>query len=154
MSVIWRFIGGAILMLAGAGSYSIVSMALDGDPPIAYEDVRALTPSVEQGGTIDVQFTVFRQRVCPVVVKRWLTDAAGERHSVPQYTVGLQQLAGRVTYRRSITIPTATALGAARYEVSLDYTCNPLQRLLGPINVTSPPVRFAITPAAGDLGHD
>lgn len=70
-----------------------------------------------------------------------------ERHSIPQFTTGLQLLAGRDTYRRSMTTPTAAAVGNARYEVMLDYTCNPLQKLIGPIQVTSPPVKCRITPA-------
>lgn len=144
---LWSLTAATITALAGIGSFNLAVWVVDRDAPIRYEDARALSPSVTQGGTIEVQFTVFRGRICPVVTRRWLYDAAQERHSIPQFTTGLQLLAGRETYRRSITIPTAAAVGAARYEVTLDYTCNPLQRLIGPIQVTSPPIRFNITPA-------
>lgn len=144
---LWSLTGALVTALAGIGSFNLALWVVDNEPPIVYEDARALTETVEQGGTIEVQFTVFRGRICPVVTKRWLYDAADARHSIPQFTTGLQLLAGRETYRRSITIPTAAAIGEARYEVMLDYTCNPLQKLIGPIKVTSPPVRFRITPA-------
>ncbi len=151
MKTFWKVIGAAVLALAFLGSYSLASMLLDREPPIRYEDARAVSPAVEQGGTVDVQFTVFRSRICPVVTRRWLYDAADEKHSIPQFTVGLQMLAGRETYRRSITVPSTAAVGPARYVVNLEYTCNLLQNLVGPIKVTSPPIRFMVTPAASLL---
>lgn len=48
---------------------------------------------------------------------------------------------------RSITVPTAATLGPARYEVALDYICNPLQSWIWPIHVASPPINFVITPS-------
>lgn len=56
-------------------------------------------------------------------------------------------MAGRETYKRSITVPTAATPGPARYEVTLDYICNPLQSSIGPIHVVSPPIKFTITPS-------
>lgn len=145
--IIWGTIGGLTMALAVVGSFNLAVMFVDREPPIEYEAAHVVTPTVEQGGTIEVEYKVFRRRICPVAVKRWLYDAADVRHAVPQYTVGLELLAGRETYRRSITIPPAAAIGPARYEVVLDYTCNPLQKLLGPTQVVSPPLRFLIVPA-------
>ena len=142
----WRLLGVIFFALAILGSFNLALWVSDREPPIEYEGVRALAQSVPQGGSIEVEFSVFRRRICPLVARRWLYDAAGDRHSVPQYTAGLRLLAGRETYRRAITIPTAATPGPARYEVTLDYICNPLQQLIGPIQVTSPPIRFTITP--------
>lgn len=134
-------------VLAMVGSVNLGIWVADTDAPIEYENVTALADSVEQGGTIEVEFSVFRKRICPLVAKRWLLDANKERHSIPQYTTGLKLLAGRETYCRSITIPPAVAPGPAEYSVKLDYICNPLHNLIGPIRVVSPGIRFTILPA-------
>lgn len=145
--MIWRTVGVLVFLLAILGSVNLGLWVADREPPIEYEAATALATSVPQGGTIDVEFSVFRKRICPLVAKRWLYDAVGERHSIPQYTTGLKLLAGRETYRRSITVPTAATPGPARYEVTLDYICNPLQNWIGPIQVVSPPIKFTITPS-------
>lgn len=144
---LWKLVGSAIFALAGLGSVNLGIWVADREPPIIYEDAKALAPTVEQGGTIEIEFSVFRTRICPLITKRWLYDAAKERHSIPQYTTGLKLLAGRETYRRSITVPLAAAPGPAEYRVTLEYVCNPLQNFLGPIVVTSPPIKFRVLPA-------
>lgn len=144
---LWRTVGACIFALAGVGSVNLGIWVADREPPIIYEDAKALAPTVEQGGTIEIEFSVFRTRICPLITKRWLTDSAKERHSIPQFTTGLRLLAGRETYRRSITVPVAAAPGPAEYRVTLEYVCNPLQNFMGPIVVTSPPVRFKVLPA-------
>jgi hypothetical protein len=127
----------------------LVTSALDRQPPIIYDHVAALSDSVPQGGTIEVEFSVFRLRVCDAVVKRWLIDARGEKHAIPSFTVGPRPLAGLDTYRRSITVPDAAALGQASYVVDLAYSCNLIHRLGWPILVSSPPIRFNIRPNEG-----
>lgn len=139
---------GAALSLAFFGSYTLVSMVLDREPPIIYEGARSLSVDVRRGDNLDVEFRVFRTRICSAVTKRWLVDAVGVRHAIPSYTVGVQLLAGRETYQRSITIPDAAAVGPAWYEVSLTYYCNVFHRIGWPIEVTSPPVPFVIAPKA------
>jgi hypothetical protein len=52
---------------------------------------------------------------------------------------------GRETYRPSITIPDNAAIGRAHYEVSIEYTCNLVQRFGWPVKLTSPPIYFEIT---------
>ncbi len=145
--MIWRTVGGVVFLLAILGSINLGLWVSDREPPIEYESAVALSPTVPQGGTLDIEFSVFRKRICPLVTKRWLYDAVGERHSIPQFTTGLRLLAGRETYRRSITVPTAATPGPARYEVTLDYICNPLQSWIGPIHVVSPPIKFMIIPS-------
>ncbi|WP_288430184.1 hypothetical protein [uncultured Agrobacterium sp.] len=144
---LWRATGVGVFALAGLGSVNLGMWVADRDPPIIYEEARALSEEVEQGATIEIEFSVFRTRICPLTTKRWLTDAANERHSIPQYTTGLKLLAGRETYRRSITVPPAAAPGPAEYRVTLEYVCNPLQNFLGPIVVKSPPIKLKVLPA-------
>lgn len=124
----------------------LVSASLDRQAPIVYESVSAGSASVPQGGILDVRFTVFRLRICDAIAKRFLTDAQGEVHAIPSYTVGPRPLAGLDEYRRTITIPAAAAVGPAFYQVELAYTCNVLHRLGWPILVKSPPIRFEVTP--------
>lgn len=145
-SILWRLVGVVVFAFAGLGSINLGIWVADREPPIIYEDAKALSPTVKQGGAIEVEFSVFRSRICPLVAKRWLVDSVKKRHSIPQFTTGLKLLAGRETYRRSITIPLAAAVGPATYTVTLDYTCNPLQRLFRPITVVSRPVSFQIEP--------
>lgn len=142
-----RILAGATLCLAFIGSFWIVSMLLDRDPPVKYDGARALASSVPQGGTLEVEFEVFRSRICASNTKRWLVDSMLEQHSIPQFTVGLRLLAGRETYRRTITIPQNAAVGPARYYVTLDYFCNVFHQMGFPIRVTSPSINFDITPA-------
>lgn len=144
---LWRFVGIAVFGLAALGTINLAIWVADREPPIIYEEAKALSPEVEQGGTIEIEFSVFRTRICPLITKRWLVDAEDERHSIPQFTAGLRLLAGRETYRRSITVPLAAAPGPAEYSVTLEYVCNPLQKFFGPIVVNSPPIRFKVTPA-------
>jgi hypothetical protein len=92
-------VGAVVLLLATPGSVNLGLWIVDREPPIEYEATRALSASVPQGGTIDIEFSGFRKRICPLTTKRWLYDAAGERH-IPQFTTGLKLLAGRETYRR------------------------------------------------------
>lgn len=139
------------LCLAFVGSFNLVSMGLDRESPIFYEGAKAVTSDAQRGGSIDVEFKVFRKRICDQTVRRYLTDSQGIRHAIPSYTVGLQMLAGRETYQRSITIPTAASVGPATYEVVIDYSCNVLQSVFGNIRVTSPPIAFNILPESGLL---
>lgn len=141
-----KIAAGFALLLAFFGSYTLVSMAIDRDPPIIYEGAKALEAEAKSGGTLDVEFKVFRTRICSAVTRRWLVDSEGTRHAIPSYTVGIKLLAGRETYQRSITVPDAAALGPAWYEVSLTYYCNVFHRLTWPIVVTSPPIQFVIVP--------
>ncbi len=146
---IWRFdwISAAIASPFAVLLAWIVTAAIDRTPPITYESAEAKAASVTQGGTIEVEFTVFRTRICDATVKRWLTDKDGARHSIPSYTVGPRvQLAGLDTYRRTITIPEAAAVGQASYQVDLFYECNLIHRLGWPIEVRSPEIRFDVTP--------
>ena len=136
-----------VCILAFFGSFMLVSMAIDRDPPILYESAKAIELDAHRGGTLDIEFKVFRSRICASDTRRYLVDSAGERHAIPSYTVGVQLLAGRETYQRSITIPAAAALGPAFYEVTLAYRCNVFHRLFYPITVTSPPITFNILPA-------
>lgn len=145
MSHVWKIVAGLILVLAGIGSFNMALWVTDRAPPIRFESARAIAMFVRQGWSIEVEFEVFRERVCPIDAKRWLYDSQWRRHSIPSFTTGMELLAGRETYRRSITIPDAATTGPLYYQVVLDYICNPLQRILSwPVRVYSPPIKFEI----------
>lgn len=125
----------------------MVTAVIDRHPPVTYESASAMASAVAQGGVIEVEFVVFRHRICKATVRRWVTDSTGTRHSIPSFTVGPRtQLAGLDRYRRTITIPEAVAVGPASYQVDLSYECNLIHRLGWPIEVQSPVIHFDVTP--------
>lgn len=80
--LLWRGTGVVIFLLAVLGSVNLGIWVTDREPPITFEGARALTETVAQGGSLDVEFSVFRERICPLVAKRWLYDSNGEQHSI------------------------------------------------------------------------
>lgn len=141
----WQATGVCIGALAVVGSFSLARMIADREPPIVYYEARALDREVEQGGTITVEFTVERNRRCPIDVRRILTDAEGERHTIPTVTVGPASPLGIDVYERRVTVPPKVATGPAEYDVRLRYACNPIQEALGwPIEVEAPTIYFDV----------
>lgn len=142
-----HWVGVPILLLASVGAFQTAMMIVDRESPIRYEDAVALSDSVPQGGTIWIEYEVVRDRLCDITVRRHLTDAAGEVHVVPTYTVGFPRDLGRERYERQITVPESAAVGPARYDVTLRYACNVIHHALGwPIEVHAPPITFLISP--------
>lgn len=86
-----------------------------------------------------------------------MTDSEGTIHVPSTYTVDRRSLIegyppeGRETYRRSVTIPLAAAVGKARYDARFSYACNLWHKLTKPIVVSAPSVEFIITPAPAPL---
>jgi hypothetical protein len=135
-----------ILIFAWIGSASLAVMVADRRPPTSYEGGQALSDRVEQGGTARVEFEVYRSRICPVVVRRYMVDSASVRHAITNYTVGRTTNPGHEIYSRTFTVPDTAALGPAYYEVQLEYRCNIVQQLWWPIEITSPPIPLTIIP--------
>lgn len=143
---VWTFLGGALYMLAALGVAYLGIAISDRMPPTIFESARALEASVPQGGSIDIEYQIYRWRMCTTYADRDIVDAQGKRHAINEFTRGLSQYVGRETYTRSITIPDNAAVGPARYEVRIRYYCNPIHRLGFPILVQTPDVLFTITP--------
>lgn len=129
------------------GAVSLGVMVADREPPISYQRAEALSASVPAGGSIDIEFEVSRERICPSTVKRWLVDAAGDRHSITNFTVGSNLKRGKEVYQRSITVPENAAVGPAYYEVKLEFACNIIQRLGWPVKLDAPHIKFQILPS-------
>jgi hypothetical protein len=146
MKLRWKVFGIVVTALAGIGAASLGLAIADREPPLLFDRAEALSDSVPQGGTIQLEFAVFRRRICDSDAMRTLTDSAHVEHAIPSFTKGPRRLAGYDRYRRSITIPDAAATGLATYRVHVKYYCNPMHRLGWPIEVVSPPIRFRITP--------
>lgn len=147
MSTIWRIIGAILYVLSAVGVFAVGVSITDREPPIKYEGARAMSPMGFPGGVVEVEFTVFRSRICQSITQRWLVDSSGTRHSIPSFTIGLSMLAGRETYQRTIQIPVGATLGPAEYYVHLKYQCNLLHRVLSwNIEVESPHIRFEVIP--------
>jgi hypothetical protein len=157
VSSITKFLIGIVYVLAFVGSFSVAEAVLDRDAPITFESAKVLTPTVPQGGVLDIQYTTILRRTCASTADRFVTDADGNVHVPSTYTVGQNALIdsfppeGRQTYHRSITIPLAASLGPAKYDARFSYICNILQKLSFPIVVNSPTVEFEIVPAPAPL---
>lgn len=137
-----------VVLLAGVGTIYLGITIADRMPPIDYLDAKAMAVSVPQGGTIDVHFDVYRYRICPSVkATRLLTDSAGDVHVISNYTTATQTRPGREAYDRTITIPEAAAVGNAVYNIKILFACNWVHNLGWPVEVTSPPIFFRVTPS-------
>ena len=148
VSYFWRLVGIVILAMSWVGAGSMALLVTDNQPPLQYVSARAIEKEVAQGGELNVEYEVFRSKICESTVRRYVVDAAGEQWSVTNYTVGSNLKAGKEVYQRKITVPLGTALGVATYEVKLEYRCNIMQVWLWPLKVNAPPIPFLIT--AGD----
>lgn len=146
--VVSRLVAIPVLVMAGVGSFYVGGSLVDYLPPVQYRHAAAVSSTVPQGGTIDVEFDVSRNRLCEIVnVRRMLIDSEGEQHVIPTFTVGFPSTIGRDTYVRKITIPESAALGHAEYQVRIRYACNWWHRVSGlTINVYAPAIGFKITP--------
>lgn len=141
---------GVLVLIAAFAFYGAVSlgtMVADRQPPIVYLKAVALSDTVPQGGSIEIEFEVNRSRICSSNVKRWLVDAAQTRHSITSFTVGSNLKKGREVYQRTITIPENAAVGPAYYEVKLEFACNVIQRLGWPLKLDAPHIKFEILPS-------
>lgn len=149
MSGFWKLL---VLGLACVGAIYLGITVSDRSAPIDYLDARAMAVSVPQGGTIDIHFDVYRYRICePVKATRLLTDSAGDVHVISNYTTATMTRPGREAYDRTITIPEAVAVGDAVYNIKILFACNWFQNIGWPVEVTSPPIFFRVTPAEPPL---
>jgi hypothetical protein len=99
---------------------------LDGDPrKTAIRTV--VTPNVEQGGDLMLRVAAIMDQTCAVNVRRAIVDSEGTLHlSVP--VIDTREAGTAITTIRS-TVPSGAAPGPAYYRVTLEWQCNPLQRL-------------------------
>lgn len=146
--IVRYFVLAVCVAVFSVGCFALGVSINDREPPIRIDSATALSQKIPQGGTLGIALEVYRTRLCTGEAKRWLYDAAGVKHSIPQFTAGeAPTKVGPDTYTRTITIPDAAAIGPAYYQVEFDYYCNPLHWLGYPIHVVAPPIRFEITPS-------
>jgi len=131
--------------LAGWWISVVVGALIDRTPPISYTYGRAMSATAEQGGQIDVQFTVDRKRICRAEVSRAITDDTGTSYRVSEYAYAATTRPGSETYDRTITVPTAVPPGRVYYQIKVAYFCNWVHNLGYPITVFSPRVYFTVT---------
>lgn len=150
----WRIAGVVVFALACFGSFNLATMIIDRDPPVEFKSRVALTPVVQQGGTLIVEAVVERSRICKTDIRRWVTDSEGTRHAISSYTVSPFTGLGIIKSTVEVTIPSAVPTGPAQYHIETDYYCNFVQRLMGwPIRVKSPFVQFLVVPEEGSSSN-
>ncbi len=151
MSFFYRLFGSVLVFLSVIGAAALGLAIGDRTPPISYDGARALSASAPAGGYIEVEYKVYRDRICPASVRRYLVDSSGTKHSIPSFTVGLGIFVGHEIYKRQIQIPQNASIGPAEYQVTIEYYCNIIHRMGWPIVVETPIVQFNITPAESPI---
>lgn len=141
----WRILVIASVLIVGG---ALLSWALDRRPPITILSAVVEDAEIEQGGILVVDYRLEQHRRCLGDLQRWIVDSRNVIHFIEIYAPA-PELAGINDFRVSIPIPFGAALGPARYQATLRYRCNPLQRMVGmSIEVDTPPVTFTILPRA------
>lgn len=119
------------------------TLAADREMPVVMYDVEALTPFVDPGGELKVEYAVFRRRSCEVQIDRFIYDSGKVRWPLLDTNINAGLPLGEEHYVVPVKIPEGAMKGPAFYRISPTYICNPLQRLW-PISGGSRDVAFII----------
>lgn len=104
----------------------VLAWHFDGDPrEMAVRTV--MTPMVEQGGELAVKVAAVMDQRCTVIVERSIIDSEGTVR-IAEPVESVREPGTSILIARSI-VPSASAPGPARYRVTMNWVCNPLQEL-------------------------
>lgn len=118
----------AIVLSATLGGYSAALVA-DRNVPVDVMSAEATTPFVAPGGTLRVGYTVYRRKQCDVFIDRFIIDAAGTRHTLPDSEIKRGLPLGPDRYGVLADVPEKAVLGPATYMTITSYVCNVFQLL-------------------------
>ncbi len=137
-----NIIGGVLGSLALA---PILIMLLDRREPLELIDGHIAPYNVHVGDDVLITFTVRELRNCDGRLHKRFFDSAGIIHaSVPEPTIYHQAIRDKRTFQKVATIPKGMASGPAIYAPTIERWCNPLQRMLWPINGASLRLNFNV----------
>lgn len=103
--------------------------------PTRIEHTFLLTPTVAPGGELMTRRTVYRERLCPTTIERYMLDARGVRFDRAKDGLGTAEfpngtgLLGRETFIGRQTVPRDMAPGRATFVALTCYRCNWAQAL-------------------------
>ena len=126
--------------------------SFDTSPPVKILSIDVPEPDVKRGGNLTLIYSVVRNRACPGVVQRIISDSKDAVHLIEPYRFnsgfgrqGRRLTLGAETYPVSAPVPFGAAPGPAEFQTVIEYYCNPLQQALNRgITVVMPVVRFNI----------
>lgn len=107
----------------------------DRSTPTRIERTFLLTPLVEPGGELMTRRTVYRERLCPTTIERYMLDSRGVRFDRADDGLGTIEfpngtgVLGRETFIGKQTVPRGMAPGKAKYIAITCYRCNWAQAL-------------------------
>lgn len=118
-------------------------------PPVDVLGTRVIDSNAHPGGTVELEYTVFRHKLCQTNIQRFLY-AGEERQRIILEQVSL--VGGGVlnrpdTYRKTITIPSNAPLGPATLVTLVSHACNPIQFFWPTVSLVQD-VPITITPAS------
>lgn len=121
-------------------------MTSDRTIPVRTEVTRVLTPRVERGGVLRIEYVVQRDQQCRTLIERTIFDSKGTRLYLPDIDYETVGPLGRDTFTSATAVPLIAEPGWARYRVTFSYSCNIIQRLFWPVVDQRPDMMFYITP--------
>lgn len=125
----------------------------DRDPPTSIYSSDVLTPAVERGGTLRIQYSIYRRRGCSTLVERVLYDSERVRHVLPPIEFrGAPGPSGYDKYTTTVTVPVEVALGQANFRAITTYRCNPVHDMWPITVVTTDADFFVVASPAADAG--
>lgn len=145
--MIWRAL--AIFALGGFGitAGALGTWTADRTTPVDVVKVSVLTPQVNPGGELKVEYHVYRRASCRTHLERVLFDSKNVR--VPLDPIDFMASPGPIgdeTYTSAIKVPRNFAQGRGGYRAITSYICNPVHSLW-PIVTVAGDVKFIV---AGD----
>lgn len=116
----------------------------DREPPTVSAKLEPVVLRVPPGGNLNVRYSVYRTRSCPLRVERLLIDSQNVRYVLPatEFSAAPGPL-GEDSYISMVPLPQGISEGTAHYRAITIYKCNPLHSIW-PIVVTAPDVEFYV----------
>ncbi|MGE4245495.1 MAG: hypothetical protein AB7E66_05795 [Parvibaculaceae bacterium] len=112
--------------------------------PLSDAERAPLTPVVQPGGTLIIKNSFTRRKACSAWFHRAIYDSSETLiFSQSEYRPAIGPTGFRIPSIRQITLPAYAKQGQARYEVTVEWSCNWAQRLW-PRVVELPPLTFRI----------
>lgn len=159
-SFFWRVEGLVVLsafVVSIAGTFFIAYSSIYEPPPIIDRNRSIVNPIVERGSDITIKNAYIETKACAsnFIREMWsLGDPDNPDDDIRFYDMGeyrpgmdFDQDNTRIKRRkfttRNIRIPWNAPLGKAEYDVTVEWFCNPLQRLYPHVE-SLPPIEFEI----------
>lgn len=128
MTAFTQHIAAAIAAVTFVGTAAV--WATDRDPPVTINEVKVLTPIVQQDGDFIISYDLERQQVCQTEAQRTIFDGANvEIDYLPDRREAFGPVTKHDVKSVKVHVPLSATPGTARYRVVAVYRCNPLHQI-------------------------